>query len=73
VRRAGVRCYSQRRQRCAVTKAKQRVPAPRGGQPIGSAAYGTPRGRSLLPWMAKDQTMALAGPGIRRMSASRRS
>jgi hypothetical protein len=28
-------------------------------------ARGTRRGRSLLPWAAKSQTMALAGPTIR--------
>jgi hypothetical protein len=39
---AVVRCDGRRRQRCALMKARQQVPAPRGGQPITSAAQGCP-------------------------------
>jgi hypothetical protein len=40
------------------------------GNPLLRLARGTRRGRSLLPWAAKNQTMALAGPAIREKTFS---
>jgi hypothetical protein len=64
----GERSDRHRQQRCALMKAKQRSPAPRGGPPIASAEPSTRRGQNLLPGPPENETFALAGGRIRGMS-----
>ncbi len=49
VKGAGSTGVDNERERCALMKTKQRVRAPRGWQPMTSAAHGTRRTLTLLP------------------------
>ena len=70
VRGARIECDKQRRQGCAMTKAKQQVLCATRREPTDSAARGTHRVYGFLPWTPKNQTMALACPAIREKTFS---
>src|SRR5262249_60112078 len=65
VRGAGIECDKQRRQGCAMTKAKHHVLCATRREPIDSAARGTHSGKGFCHGTPKNQTMALACPAIR--------
>jgi hypothetical protein len=68
VRMMGSTATDNEQGRCALMKAKQRVPVPRGGQLMAAVAHGIRRGRTVSPRTPKTRTTALAGPRIRGMS-----
>ena len=70
VKGARIECDKQRRQGCAMTKAKQQVLCATRREPTDSAARGTHRVYGFLPWTPKNQTMALACPAIREKTFS---
>jgi len=64
----GAGCDSRRRQRCALMKAKQRVPALRGGQPDDLASNRGSCDRISLRRASMRRKIALNNPGIWEMS-----
>src|ERR1700730_13898748 len=64
----GVRCGRRRRQRCALMKAKQRVPALRGGQPDDLASNRGSCDRISLRCASMRQKITLNKPGLWGMS-----
>src|ERR1700730_2343302 len=64
----GVRCGRRRRQRCALMKAKQRVPALRGGQPDDLASNRGSCDRISLRCASMRRKITLNNPAIWGMS-----
>jgi hypothetical protein len=67
------RCGRRRRQRCALMKAKQRVPALRGGQPGDLASNRRSGDRFSLRRASTRRKITLNNPGIWGMSGNRRT
>jgi hypothetical protein len=64
----GVEWERERREKCALRKEKQRVPALPGREIGRFAAYDASCARILLLWKPKTQTMTSTTPYIRGMS-----
>jgi hypothetical protein len=67
-RQMGVRCGRRRRQRCALMKAKQRLPALRSGQPDDLASNRGSCDRISLRRASMRRKITLNNPGIWGMS-----
>ena len=73
VRGPGIKCNGQRRLRCGLMKANQRVPAPRGRRTHSfGSTWRRSRGKLLL-WMFLHQTIAFADAGIGKCRLRRHS